>query len=66
MSNVVPLRLRRRIVDNGHSIRKMINGEVIECLNVDLLTPAQRSTYFGRECAPQQQSCGAQVIKLQC
>lgn len=51
MSNVVPFGIRaRKVTDDSHSvIQKVINGEVVECVNVDALSPSQRAQFFSRE-----------------
>jgi hypothetical protein len=52
MSNVIPFRsARNRSSDErGYPIiEKIVDGERIECVNVDLLTPAQFSRYFSEE-----------------
>jgi hypothetical protein len=50
MSNVIAFRPRQRKIETGSNIiRKLINGEWVECVNVDALTPAQFAKYFSQE-----------------
>ena len=47
MSNVVPFTLRKPVqVDSGYIIHKMVNGELVECVNLDALTPTERARCF--------------------
>ena len=49
MSEVVHLE-DRRCKDKGDYpiIKKMVDGEIIECVNLDTLTPAQYSKYLSQ------------------
>jgi hypothetical protein len=40
---------KSRKMANHTVIRKLVDGELIECVNVDVLTPAQLSRYFSEE-----------------
>lgn len=57
MSNVIPFRrLQPRSVHTSHIVHKVVNGELLECVNVDALSPAQQADFFIRQeiGAPQQ------------
>jgi hypothetical protein len=48
MSEIIQLEERRRpmTTNNPALIKKIVDGETIECVNVDALTPAERLKYF--------------------
>jgi len=47
MSNVIPFKPRVRVAEAHPAvIRKIVNGEIIECVDVDAFTPAQRARFF--------------------
>jgi ABC-type transporter MlaC component len=47
MSNIVQLADRRRAISqNNQIIKKLVDGEIVECVNLDSLTPAELSKYF--------------------
>jgi hypothetical protein len=50
MSEVVRLEDRRRNANNGDYpiIKKMVVGKLIECVNLDTLTPAQYAKYISQ------------------
>jgi hypothetical protein len=52
MSDVIQFEERRRAANhcgNPVSIKKIVDGKTIECVNVDALTPDQLSKYFAQE-----------------
>ena len=49
MSNVIPFRSRTRAsAPSPAIIHKVVNGKIIECVDLDALTPAQRALCFAR------------------
>jgi hypothetical protein len=48
MSDVIQLKDRRRETKQKNIIKKIVNGEVVECVNIDALTPDQFSKYFSQ------------------
>ncbi|MBY3500177.1 hypothetical protein [Rhizobium laguerreae] len=46
MADILPF-TRRGTLDKGIAlIEKIVDGEIIECVNVDALTPAQKDEFF--------------------
>jgi hypothetical protein len=49
MSNVIPFRPRARPpAPSAAIVHKVVNGEIIECVDLDALTPAERARCFAR------------------
>jgi hypothetical protein len=47
MSNVVPFkRPQPRLVHASCIVRKVVNGEIVECVDVDALSPTERANFF--------------------
>lgn len=46
MSNVVPFKPRPIKSFSAPIIYKVVNGETVECVNVDALTPTERANFF--------------------
>ena len=61
MSNVIPFKPRPVKMFGTPIIYKVVNGETIECINVDALTAVERESFFSgkRNGAPQQECLGA-------
>jgi hypothetical protein len=61
MSNVIAFKPRPNTAPNPMIIKKVVNGETVECVNFDALTPTQRARYFeeGKLGAPRLESHGA-------
>ncbi len=51
MSKIVRLEDYRpkAIAGNYAIIEKLVNGKIVECVDVDALTPAQRSKFFSQQ-----------------
>ena len=48
MSKVIPFKTQPPKVAEGDypTFNKVVDGKIIECVNLDALTPVQRSRYF--------------------
>jgi hypothetical protein len=61
MSNVIPFRPRPVQSFGTPIIYKVVNGETIECIDVDALTAIEREKFFNgkRNGAPEHEAIGA-------
>jgi hypothetical protein len=61
MSNVIPFKPRTAKSLTAPIIYKVVNGETVECVDVDAMTPREREDFFGGKHlgAPVHQGLGA-------
>ncbi|MGO8016306.1 hypothetical protein AB9E19_15280 [Rhizobium leguminosarum] len=46
MAEIIPFTRRTSFGENIGVIEKIVDGEVVECVDVDALSPAQRADFF--------------------
>jgi len=61
MSNIIPfMRSRPRLVHGSCLVQKLVNGELVACVNVDALSPMERAQFFlQQDAGAPQQGCHA-------